>query len=155
MKSIEIRKGNIKDSNEAINISRKLTDFFDSAAFEKMKKDFLVDDLYIAEKGKKIIGYCSIRYKKEFVAEITWLGILPNEHKMGYGRKLLEFIEKELKSNGIKILEVKTLDESANYEPYEKTRRFYKKCNFLHIETIDPYPEWGSGNPCAIYVKVL
>ncbi len=24
-----------------------------------------------------------------------------------------------------------------------------------HLETVDPYPQWEPGNPCAIYVKAL
>ena len=55
---------------------------------------------------------------------------------------------------GIALIEVKTLAATADYAPYEKTRRFYELGLFL-IETIDPFPGWEPGNPCAIYVKIL
>jgi len=49
----------------------------------------------------------------------------------------------------------KTLAPDVEYAPYEATRRFYEKKGFIHLETIDPYPGWDPGNPCAIYVRVL
>lgn len=152
---VKIRKGSIKDIDIAVDIGKKLPDFFTPYAFSQMKQDFKIDELYIIEKDMRALGFCSIKIKNNSVAEITWLGILPFEQKKGIGTKLIEFVQTELKSKAIKILKVKTLDESANYEPYERTRKFYEKCDFLHIDTIDPFPGWEPGNPCAIYVKIL
>jgi hypothetical protein len=50
---------------------------------------------------------------------------------------------------------VQTLDPSASYEPYEATRAFWESCGFLHVDTIDPLPDWQPGNPAAIYVAAL
>lgn len=59
----------------------------------------------------------------------------------------------DLKAEGIRFLEVKTLASDIDYAPYELTRRFYESRCFVHLETIDPFPEWEPGNPCAIYIK--
>ena len=61
----------------------------------------------------------------------------------------------EMKSEAVLLVEVKTLDESANYEPYEATIAFWEARGFLKIDVIDPLPGWQPGNPCAIYVTVL
>jgi len=55
-------------------------------------------------------------------------------------------------SSEYKVCEVKTLSDKDPYEPYRKTRDFYKNIGFIPIETIDPYPGWGEGNPCQIFV---
>jgi hypothetical protein len=53
------------------------------------------------------------------------------------------------------VLEVKTLDESADNEPYVATRAFWKRHGGIKIDTIDPLPDWESGNPAAICVAAL
>lgn len=71
------------------------------------------------------------------------------------GTTLVEYVSNDLKDKGFRLLEVKTLSHIEDYEPYERTRSFYRKNGFLLLETINPYPEWGTENPCDIYVKIL
>lgn len=61
----------------------------------------------------------------------------------------------ELADAGVRVVEVKTLDESADYEPYIATRAFWAAHGFLQIDTIDPLPDWPPGNPAAICVAAL
>ena len=82
--------------------------------------------------------------------------ITPPEHQhRGIGSALVNRIASDLSSQGIKVMEVKTLSADVDYAPYEKTRRFYEKVGFMHLDTIDPYPGWEPGSPCAIYIKRL
>jgi hypothetical protein len=53
------------------------------------------------------------------------------------------------------VVEVKTLDRSAGYAPYEETRAFWEHRGFVQIDTIDPLPGWEPGNPSALYVAAL
>jgi hypothetical protein len=53
------------------------------------------------------------------------------------------------------VVEVKTLDASAGYEPYVATRAFWERRGFVRIDCIDPLPGWQPGNPAAIYVAAL
>jgi GNAT superfamily N-acetyltransferase len=89
------------------------------------------------------------------VAEILWMAVSSERRRMGIGTRLLSAIEDELRVEGSKLLEVKTLAAEARYAPYDDTRRFYEGSGFLPVETMDPYPGWEPGNPCAIYVKPL
>lgn len=53
------------------------------------------------------------------------------------------------------VVEVKTLDSSSGYRPYEATRAFWERNGFVQVDTIDPLPGWEPGNPAAIYVAAL
>jgi hypothetical protein len=48
---------------------------------------------------------------------------------------------------------VKTLDESAEYEPYNKTRAFYQKMGFIPLEVFTTF--WNEENPCLFMAKYL
>jgi hypothetical protein len=61
----------------------------------------------------------------------------------------------ELSSTGVQLIEVKTLDASAGYAPYESTHAFWRKDGFVQVDTIDPLPGWRPGNPAAIYIAAL
>jgi len=60
-----------------------------------------------------------------------------------------------MSAEGVRFVEVKTLDESADYEPYVATRAFWETCGFVQIDCIDPLPGWSPGNPSAIYVAAV
>ena len=58
-------------------------------------------------------------------------------------------------ADGVSVVEVKTLDASAGYQPYESTRAFWERQGFVYVDTIDSLPGWDPGNPAAIYVAAL
>jgi hypothetical protein len=53
------------------------------------------------------------------------------------------------------VVEVKTLDASAGYPPYEATRAFWERGGFVLVDTIDPLPDWEPGSPAAVYVAAV
>jgi len=60
-----------------------------------------------------------------------------------------------VKADGVQIVEVKTLDPSAGYAPYDATRAFWLARGFIQLDTIDPLPGWPPGNPAAILAVAL
>jgi ribosomal protein S18 acetylase RimI-like enzyme len=110
---------------------------------------------YVALDLKEVIGFLVVDFKDSQLAEILWIGVKPEHQDQGYGTELITHVNEELRSKGIKVIKVKTLSEHEEYAPYEKTRNFYKKNGFILLEVMDPYPNWGPGNSCAIYIKVL
>ena len=92
-----------------------------------------------------------VREKSAGAVEIAQLAVIAKRQGKGVGTKILQYIETQLAPG--KIIEVKTLDESVDYEPFVRTRAFYEKNGFVKVDVIDPYPGWNPGNPCAIYVK--
>lgn len=60
-----------------------------------------------------------------------------------------------LAGEGVRLVEVKTLDQAVDYPPYVATRAFWERRGFVQIDTIDPLPGWRPGNPAALYVAAL
>jgi GNAT superfamily N-acetyltransferase len=83
------------------------------------------------------------------------MAVAPGRRRQGLGTALLGDVLSRLSADGVRVVEVKTLDSSAGYPPYEATRAFWERNGFVHIDTIDPLPEWEPGSPAAIYVAAL
>jgi hypothetical protein len=43
------------------------------------------------------------------------------------------------------------LDQSAGYEPYDQTRRFYLSVGFKPLEVLPSF--WDKDNPCLLMAK--
>lgn len=140
--------------DSCLNIANDLKEFFNEEGIEKMKKDIVNNDIYICVE-EAVKGFATVNQKNVSVAEITWIAVDRKLHKSGTGKEIVAYMCKDLREKGFKLLEVKTLSEVEDYEPYIKTRAFYQGCKFVLLETINPYPQWGPGNPCDIYVRIL
>ena len=143
------------DILSVLNIAESLPSYFTSDALVEMACDFQCHDLYTAKVDDRILGFMSLYRKNDRIAEISWLAVLECHQRSGIGSHLLEFAIMDLQVANYQILEVKTLAETANYAPYEKTHRFYQKHGFISLETIIPYPGWDIDCPCEIYVKII
>lgn len=152
---MNLREGNEEDIEDCLGIAYGLEEYFTEDALENMKKDLKDHQFFVVEEENETAGFISLNIKNEDCADISWLAVKKDNRGSGYGKELILHSEEYLREKGIQILEVKTLSEDADYEPYEKTRRFYEKMEFVHLETIETYPGWDEGNPCSIYVKPL
>ena len=147
--------GNEKHIDACLAIGKALPQYFTEQAMVTMSQDLVAHLLYVAVNLKEVAGFVAIKRKNNHVAEISWMAVKPEHQRRGIGSALVDYVADELRSQRIRVLEVKTLAADVDYSPYEKTRRFYEKMGFIHLETIDPYSEWERGTPCAIYVKIL
>jgi len=103
--------------------------------------------------GEKVVGFVALKIHNPYTADIYNLGVLREYHKQGVGHKLMETCVDYCKEHRHKFLTVKTLDESADYEPYEATRAFYKREGFYPLEVFTCI--WDEDNPCLFMVKVI
>lgn len=103
--------------------------------------------------GYRAIGFAAIKIHNIYTADIYNFGVLREYHRMGIGYRLMEACVEYCRANGYKFLTVKTLDESAEYEPYNRTRAFYKKEGFYPLEVFTCV--WDEENPCLFMVKVI
>ncbi len=156
---MKIIKGNQTHIDSCLSIARELPEYFMEQAMPVMANDLRGHQLYVAQDGNgpagAVIGFATVQAKTSLVAEISWMAVKPEYQHGGVGTQLMNQIVSDLKAAGVRLLEVKTLAPTVEYAPYAHTRRFYERRGFIHLETIDPYPEWEPGNPCAIYVKVI
>lgn len=108
---------------------------------------------FAAYDNQNPIGFLTLKIHNEFTADIYNMGILEEYHRQGIGKSLIEMAEKYCFDNGFKYLTVKTLDYSAIYEPYERTRNFYRKVGFVPLEVFTTF--WDEENPCLFLAKHL
>jgi ribosomal protein S18 acetylase RimI-like enzyme len=148
---MKIRKVTKNDIERCLEIAGQLTDWFDDKEIAEINKNIPMLPTYVYEDSGRILGYVCAKEKFGTTLEIDSIGVDVNNHRGGIGTQLLEYLEKKV-ANG-KIIMVKTLDSSSDYEPYSRTRAFYEKNGFVKIEVVDPYPGWSEDYPCAIYVK--
>ena len=109
----------------------------------------------VAESGGTIVGFVLVERRHPRAAEITFAAVLGPFQGRGIGRALVDEAMAELAADGVVVVLVKTLDASADYEPYVATRAFWEHRGFVQVDTIDPLPGWQPGNPAAIYVAAL
>jgi len=108
---------------------------------------------FAAYDGNAPIGFVALKIHNEFTADVFNLGVLEEYHRQGIGRQLLEAAERYCLDNGYQFLTVKTLDSSAEYEPYARTRAFYRKMGFIPLEVFLTF--WNAENPCLFMAKYL
>lgn len=94
------------------------------------------------QKNGGIIGFLSY-YVNEGVAHIGCMGVRKEFHRNGVGRKLVQALTAELRpaegdrTTGVEKVRVNTLGDSVEYEPYERTRAFYRGVGFSDLERIE------------------
>jgi GNAT superfamily N-acetyltransferase len=78
------------------------------------------------------------------------IGVHPDHHRQGAGRKLVRAAEAHARARGHHLLMVKTLGPSRPNREYDLTRAFYLGMGFWHVEEL--LTLWP-GNPCLLLVK--
>ncbi len=153
---IEIREVQNKDMKAQITLTvmNALPDWFsppeDIIEKSKKHKDY---PFFAAFDGDRPIGFVTLKIHNIYTADIFTLGILKQYHRQGIGHSLVEKCNLYCVRMGYKFLTVKTLDESADYEPYNGTRKFYRSEGFYPLEIFKTF--WDEENPCLFLVKVV
>ena len=99
------------------------------------------------------VGFFSVKIHYSHTGDIFVCGVLPKYQHSGIGKMLYNAVEKFFVNNGCKYAVVKTLSDIVNFEPYEKTRRFYTSIGFESLLTLTEM--WDEDNPCLIMIKLL
>jgi len=85
-------------------------------------------------------------------AEMHVLAVDPEQHRRGIGTALARRFEEDMRADGVRLLEVKTLGPSFPDESYAKTLAFYRAIGYLPLEELQGF--WDE-EPCLILVKPL
>jgi len=135
------------------HVLRALPDWFGiEEAIVGYVRDLQSMETWIAEVDGVLVGFLTIRQHNEYSAEIHVMAVAERSHGRGYGRRLVEHAEQQLRSRSVKFLEVKTLSPCRPNAHYERTRAFYLRMGFKPLEESHL---WGEANPCLIMVKQL
>lgn len=150
---MNIRQVKRNELESCLAIAKALPEWFDEKEVSEISNHLTTLPTFVAIKDGEVLAFAIIEDKNKDTIEIKHLAVSKDRQHAGIGTKLLSYIENNYpeKTN----IEVKTLDESADYEPYMSTRSFYEKNGFKKAEVIDPYPGWEPDNPCAVYKKSI
>ena len=136
-------------------IVRGLPDYFTDDVPGHVERDSAEHPGWVLGDSGEVVAFAITAEKSPGAAEILWMAVHPARRGRGAGTMLLDHVLDHLAATGVSVVEVKTLDRSAVYPPYEATRAFWERSGFIQIDTIDPLPGWPPGNPAAIYVAAL
>jgi ribosomal protein S18 acetylase RimI-like enzyme len=140
IQGITIRNYETDDYEDVIEIAKALPEWFTKNGITKMKIDLRFQNGLVANIESEIIGFVSF-FTVEGDGHIGWMGIIPQYHRQGIGSKLIDHLKTKLKDGGVKSLNVLTLGDSVDYEPYARTRAFYRAVGFedhRRYKTDDP-----------------
>ena len=133
-------------------VIRSLPDWFE---IEEAIQNYAVEinslPTFLAIEDDRTLGFVTIKRHNPYAAEVYVMGVLPDFHRKGIGRALMEQTEAYAKGTGVEYLQVKTLGLSNPDENYAKTRAFYMAMGFCPIEEFTQI--WNDQNPCLILVK--
>ena len=138
-----------------MKIAEALPESFTASGLDALRQDLDHHGALVAASERSVLGFAVLSWKSPTIAEILWFAVAEEHQRRGVGAALLARLCEDALEAGIRLLEVKTLAASASSPEYEAARHFYEDRGFELLETIDPYPGWEPGNPCAIYVRSL
>ena len=152
---LAVRRFVAGDAPAATAIIRGLPDYFTDDVPTKAERDAASHQAWVLTDSGTVTGFAVAARKSPGGAEILWIAIDAARRGRGHGTRLLGHILDQLGTDGISVVEAKTLDRSSGYRPYEATRAFWERNGFVQVDTIDPLPGWEPGNPAAIYIAAL
>jgi GNAT superfamily N-acetyltransferase len=150
-----VRRCTPDDVADCVAIVLDLPNYFTSDVPQKVRAAIGTGPAWVAIDANRLVGFSVVGRRSSRSAEILWMAVLGAVRGKGIGTALLNHVLDELCDDGVRLVEVKTLDQAAGYEPYVATRAFWEQRGFIQIDMIDPLPGWQAGNPAAIYVAVL
>jgi GNAT superfamily N-acetyltransferase len=137
--SVSLRPLSEADLESVLEVARSLPQWFTPTGLELMQVDLPYQKGWIAWEGSRPLGFISF-FVNQAKGEIGWMGVLPDQQRKGFGKQLLNRLVDDLRSNRVSELYVRTLGDSVEYEPYAKTRAFYRANGFQDFQRIQ-HPE--------------
>jgi GNAT superfamily N-acetyltransferase len=155
MSAVRLRAADRDDADACVEIVRSLPAYFTPSTHDQVRSAVTSSPTWVAEDGDGVVGFlvCTRRFPRS--AEIAWAAVVAEHQGKGCGSALVQRVLDQLAQDGVRVVEVKTLDASAGYEPYVATRGFWEHRGFVQVDRIDPLPGWEPGNPAAIYARAI
>ena len=152
---LHIRRATVEDADACVEILTRLPDYFTADTHEQTRVGVNEHLVWVAVDADTVVGFVLVEHRYPTAAEITIAAVLPERQGTAIGTRLVDDALEYLRALGVTLVEAKTLDASAGYEPYVATRAFWERRGFVQIDCIDPLPGWEPGNPSALYVAAL
>jgi GNAT superfamily N-acetyltransferase len=150
-----IRSAHSSDADGCVNVLALLPEYFTASTHDEVRSGISDHMALVADVDGTVVGFVLIERRHRRSAEVLYLAVHPAFRNQGIGSLVLSAALDALGADGVVLVEAKTLDATAGYEPYVSTRAFWEGRGFVQIDCIDPLPGWDHGNPAAIYVRAL
>ncbi len=150
-----VRVAAAQDAVACTEIVAGLPDFFTDDVPGKAQHDLREHGGWVIDDAGEVVGFVIVARRGARAAEILWAAVAADRRGGGLGSQLIDHALAELSADGVQIVEVKTLDPSADYAPYDATRACWIARGFVQFDTIDPLPGWPPGNPAALLAVAL
>lgn len=144
MRSATIRPVEEGDGPAILLLARSLDKWFNAEGLARMSRDLRSHEGFVAVRGGTVVGFVTWERLPSRRANLSWMGVAVPEQRRGIGRALLETLVRSVRREGVTSIEVSTVADSVDYEPYERSRAFYRAMGFVD-ERVDP-KYWGTGD---------
>ena len=144
MMDIDIEDMRPEHHEQILALAKQLPEWFDDKARVRyIPLDLKLHQGYIARSGQRLIAFVTFT-SKTGRGVISWIGVHPDHHRQGIGRRLLETVERYFRSLGCQRISVETVGWSdPEYPPYEKTRAFYRGMEYQVSRKLEAGEEAG------------
>lgn len=95
------------------------------------------------------VAYCAPEQMTEGTWNLYLIAVHTELQSKGYGRQVMDHLEKQLAQRGARIL----LVETSGLPEYERTRDFYRQCNYTEEARIRDF--YQAGEDKVIFWKSL
>lgn len=109
-------------------------------------------DSYLALVDDEVVGAALVTRHFAASAELTLIAVELARRGAGIGRALIQEVERHLRADGCRFLEVHTVGPSYEHEGYAATRAFYESIGFTAMHEFEGL-DWDG--PTLVYVKAL
>ena len=104
-----------------MRVLAQLPEYFTTDTHDEVRTSMPEHRAWVASddaEADAIVGFVLAERRYPRSAEITYAAVLPERRHAGIGTALVQRALEELARDGVEVVEVKTLDASAGYEPY-------------------------------------
>ncbi|MDF1596791.1 MAG: GNAT family N-acetyltransferase [Acidimicrobiia bacterium] len=134
--AVELRLMTPGDFTAVVDLARALPQWFNEEGIRQITVDIERQPGAVARANGDVIGFITWTSDGHSSGEIGWIAVDSGHHREGIGRRLLSLAEDRLQEFGVIDLFVDTLGDSVDYEPYDRTRAFYRAVGFRDFKRV-------------------
>ncbi len=139
-----VRRLEREDAEAICALAASLGEWFNHEGLARIAKDLAFHEGVVAVQGGHVVGFVTWARADAETAELSWMGVARDLHRRGIGTALLAALVAELRAAGFCSLVVSTVADNVEYEPYARTRAFYRTRGFTDFRVDARY--WGTGD---------
>lgn len=128
---------------------RVATEVIDICLAKAGQHDYVI--VVIENEQGAIVGYMCYgpTPMTEGVADLYWMAVHPGKHRQGYGKALIQWLEKAVQEKKGRLIVI----ETSSRDKYATTRNFYRRLGYLENARIRDF--YCPGDDLLIYCKYL